>query len=467
MENAVSEKNDFTSGKVLKKLILFTIPMAIATFLQMLFNAADVAIVGQFAGATYQAAVGATSSTVHLIVNLFVGLAVGANVVMANAFGAKDEKRQQRVVHTSMATAIVSGVLVLFVGIFLSRPILKAIGTPADIIDYSVLYMQIYFLGAPALLVYNFGASVMRGVGETRKPLYYLLVSGVLNVIINAVTVIFFDLHVIGVALGTTVSLYVSAVWLVIDLRRAKDGSHYSIRKTRFYKKEFGKLMLIGLPMGLNSCFFSFSNLFFQSSVNAYGSAAVAGNTIASNIETFADAFCSSVEKAVVTFVGQNMGAKKPERLNRILGAGLVACGACSGIFTLLMAVAGRYVSMIYSRDAVVLDWAMKRILIIGVSNLLMTPMYCYGGALRGMGYSLPPMLINLFLTCVVRIFYLLLIYPRFATQFIWQVYIVYPITWALSSILQTITYYVCAAKEKRARLLERNAELLSESKGA
>ncbi len=467
MEKTVSDKKDFTNGKVLKKLVLFAVPMAIATFLQMLFNAADVAIVGQFAGAIYQAAVGATSSTVHLIVNLFVGLAVGANVVMANAFGAKDEKRQQCVVHTSMATAIASGVLVLFVGMFLSRPLLRAIGTPADIIDYSTIYMQIYFLGAPALLVYNFGASIMRGVGETRKPLYYLLVSGVLNVIINAVTVIFFDLHVIGVALGTTVSQYVSAIWLVIDLRRAKDGSHYSIRKTRFYKKELGKLLLIGLPMGFNSCFFSLSNLFVQSSINAYGSAAIAGNTIGANVETFADAFCSSVEKSVVTFVGQNMGAKKPERLNRILGAGLVASGVCSGLYTLLMGVAGRYVSMIYSRDPVVLDWAMKRILVISMSNLLITPMYCYGGALRGMGYSLPPTFINLFFTCVGRIVYLLFIYSRFASQAIWQVYIVYPITWLLSSTLQMTAFYICAAKEKRARLLEKNAELLNENKEA
>ena len=221
--NHVARKTsrDFTSGKVLKNLILFSIPMAIATLLQVLFNAADVAIVGQFAGSTYQAAVGGTSSTVHLLVNLFIGISVGANVAMANAFGAKDEERQHRVVHSAMALSFVSGILVLVLGIVASRWVLQAIDVPSDVVDLSVLYLRIYFLGAPAMMIYNFGASIMRAVGETKKPLYYLFVAGILNVVINIVTVVFFDMHVVGVALGTVVSQYVSAAWVLIDLMRA------------------------------------------------------------------------------------------------------------------------------------------------------------------------------------------------------------------------------------------------------
>lgn len=457
MKKAVKIQPDFTSGKVLKNLVLFAIPMAIAAFLQMLFNAADVAIVGQFGGSKYQAAVGATSSTVHLIINLFMGVAIGANVAMANAVGAKDEEKQSRVVHTSIATSLVSGLLILAAGLFLSRPILRAIDTPAEIIDYSVTYMQIYFLGAPAMMVYNFGASLMRGVGETKKPVYYLLVAGILNVLINVVTVVFFDLHVIGVALGTTVSQYVSAAWLLFDLCRAKNGSRYTPKKTRFYAKELKKILLIGIPMGLSSCCFSLANLFVQSSINAYGDLAIAGNTVAANIEAICDAFTASVEKSVVTFVGQNMGAKKPERIHRIMGAGLFACAVCHTVFGVTMATLGRYICMIYNTDEIVLDWAMKRVYLVSALQLFCCGMYIFGGCLRGMGYSVFPMFINLFFSCVLRVIYLLTVYAHLATKTIQAVYIVYPVTWLLSSLFQGVFYFICVRKEKRAHARELN----------
>ena len=452
MEKTVRQKRDFTNGKVLKNLVLFAIPMALATFLQMLFNAADIAIVGQFGGSQYQAAVGATSSTIHLIVNLFIGISIGANVAMANAYGAKDEERQERVVHTAMAASIVSGVFVLIVGIFLSRTLMQLIKTPTEIIDYAVIYMQIYFLGAPALMVYNFGAALMRGVGETQKPLLYLFVSGALNVVINAVTVIFLDMNVVGVALGTVISQYLSAVWIVLDLRKADGGLKYSLRKTRFCKKEIATIVRIGIPMGISSCLFSFSNLFVQSSVNAYGEAAIAGNTVSVNIDTLGDSFGSAIEKSVVTFVGQNIGAKKKERVHRIIGAGLFAGGCCMGVYCLLMATLGRFVCSIYNADPAVLDWAMRRVHIVSVTYILVLIMGCYGGALRGMGYSFFPMLINLVFTCFVRIAYLSFIYPSFATQTIEQIYILYPLTWILSGSMQLLSYYIVGAKQGHFR---------------
>lgn len=448
-------KADFTNGKILKKLILFAIPMAIAALLQMLFNAADIAIVGQFGGSQYQAAVGATSSTVHIIVNLFMGISIGANVAMANAVGAKDEERGQRVVHTSIALAVVSGVIILVTGMFLSRPILTAIKTPNEIIDYSVLYMQIYFLGAPAMMIYNFGASVQRGVGETKKPVYYLLVAGILNVIINVVTVVFFHLHVIGVALGTTVSQYVAAAWIMFDLCKAKDSSKFSLRKLRFHAKETKTILIIGLPMGLSSCCFSLANLLVQSSINAYGEIAIAGNTVASNLGQITDAFASSIEKSVVTIVGQNIGAKKPERIHRITGAGLFACVVCQAALGLVFFTLGRYVCALYNSDPIVIDWAIKRLQLVEGLHILTCGMYVCGGALRGMGYSIFPMFINLFFSCVCRVLYLLTIYAALPVQTIQAVYIVYPVTWILSSAFQALFYFVCVRKEKRAHAYE------------
>lgn len=463
MEKAVRKKPDFTSGKILKKLILFSIPMALATLLQVLFNSADIAIVGQFGGSNYQAAVGATSSSVHLIVNLFMGISIGANVAMANAYGAKDSEKQHKVAHSAMAIAVASGLLIMLAGLFLSRPIMRAIDTPSDIIDYSTIYMQVYFLGAPAMMVYNFGAALMRGVGETKKPLYYLFIAGIINVVINAVTVIFFHWHVVGVALGTTISQYVSAVWIVCDLRREKYGVHYRVRKTKFYKTQTTKILTLGIPMGLTSCFFSLSNLLVQSSVNAYGQTAIAGNTVASNVDTICDAFASSIEKSVVTIVGQNMGAKKPERVRRVVGAGLFSCFAVQGVYALLCLFFGRYICMIYNSDPEVIGWALRRMAINSVFQWLMCIAYSFGAGLRGMGYSLFPMFINLFFTCIVRVVYLSFIYPYFPTKTIEMVYIIYPITWILYGSMLICAFYIILYKKgylrkKPKHLIETNA---------
>lgn len=450
MHVSAKQKRDFTNGKVLKNMLLFALPIAIASILQIFFNSADVAIVGQFGGSQYQAAVGATTSTVHLIVNLFVGLSGGVNVAMAVAFGSKDEKRQHRVIHTAMATAFVSGIIALFLGIFLSRALLTAIDTPAEILDYSVLYMQIYFMGAPTMMIYNFGAALLRSVGETKKPLFYLFIAGILNLIINIVTVMFLHWHVIGVALGTVLSQAVSAVLVICDLCKNKYGVHYQFRKTRFYKKELRKILKMGIPMGLNGAFFSVSNLLIQSSINAYGGMAIAGNTVAVNIEAFADAFAAAVENAAVTFIGQNIGAGKPERVKRILGACLFACAFVQLVFSVLFVTVGKYLCMLFNPDPIVIEWAMKRMLVVGLTYAVTTPMRSFGAALKGMGYSMPPMLVTLCITCVARVFYVLFIYAKFPVKTIEQIYIIYPITWLLTGLcLAGVFYYVWTRERK------------------
>lgn len=443
----VLKKPDYTSGKVLKNLILFALPLALATFMQMLFNAVDIAIVGQFGDSRYQAAVGATSVGVHLIVNLFVGISVGVNVVIANYYGAKNEERLSNSAHTSIATAFISGIIVLLLGLVLSRPLMKLVKTPVEIIEYSILYMQIYLAGAPAMLTYNFGAAILRGVGETKKSLYYLLVAGVINVIINIITVVFFHWHVVGVALGTTISQCVAAVWVTYDLVKGKYGVKISLKDVKIYPKEEKRILKIGIPTGINSCLFSISNLFIQSSINAYGEFAIAGNSVASSIGTL-DTITTSIEKAVMTFVGQNVGAKKERRVPRIIGAGLVALLVWGSILGLSIIFFGENICMLYNKDPVVVQWAKIRLFYVVVLNIITCLMYSYGATLRGMGHSIFPMIINLFFTCIVRVVYVFFIYAKFSPQYIQQVYVIFPITWALSGIAQMAVYYYCGKKE-------------------
>ncbi len=462
MRKKLLGKADFTSGKILKTLFFFILPMAAAQLLQILFNAADIAIVGQFSGengSIYQAAVGATSSTVHIIIDLFVGLSVGVNVAIANAFGAKDKERQKGVIHTAMLLSVVGGFIVLLIGIFCSNLILQLMNTPANIIRYSTMYMQIYFLGAPFLMIYNFGAALMRGVGETRKPLLYLLVAGVLNIIINIITVVCFDMHVIGVALGTVISQAVSAVWIVIDLMRGKYGVKLSLKNLKFYKKELKYILYIGTPMGASNCCFSLSNLFVQSAINGYGDMLIAGNTIAQNIYMLVQVFTQSTENGVVTAMGQNAGAKKPERFNRIVGAGLFLSATFLAAYTLIMLLAGRYVCMIFNTDPIVIEFAMKRMLIVNASTLILAFHFTFGGALRGMGYSIIPMIINLFFTSIVRIIYLFIIYPfgnvtPDTLPPVEMIYIIYPITWAFTAGLYTLMYFIIQKKIKKKKAL-------------
>ncbi len=456
MHRAVHRKVDFTQGKLLKNIIVFALPMAFATILQLLFNAADVAIVGRFAGSTYQAAVGATSSVTHLIVNVFIGLAVGANVVMAMAFGEKDTEKQHRVTHTAVAMGLLLGGFVLLIGLFASEPLLKLIDTPEEILPYSVKYMKLYFSCAPAMLVYNYGAAVMRGVGETRKPLYYLLVAGVLNVIINYVTVVYFDMNVLGVALGTVVSQYVAAIWLCIDLMRAKGGEKLSLRRIRVYKKQLKPMLLIGLPSGVNTAIFSLSNLLFQSAVNGFGKLAIAGNTIAKDIEAFGEAFGNAIADTCVTAIGQNYGAKKKERIRPIIQLGVLLEIAVMAVFCSFLLFFGKYVARLFNDDAIVVGWTTQRIRWIS-AWLVITPfMTIYGAGLRGMGRSMVPMILNIFFVCVVRVLYLWLIYANIANQKIWQVYILYPVTWSLSGIAQTIAFYIIYRKEMRKKEQEK-----------
>lgn len=451
----VKDKADFTKGKILGKLIIFVIPMMIANLVQILFNAADVAVVGQFSGpngALYQAAVGATSTFVHLLTNLFIGVSVGANVAMANAYGAKDDERMDRVVHSSMLISLVSGVFVMALGMLISRPIMQLLNTPSEIIDYSVTYLMIYFVSIPALMVYNFGASLFRAVGETKKPLLYLCIAGVVNLLINIITVVFFGWHVVGVALGTVISQYVSAIWVVIDMIRGRRGLKFIPSRMKFHKKETVTVLRIGIPMGISSSLFSVSNMLIIGNINSFGAMAMTGHTITSSLNGFIDAIVTSIERGAVTIVGQNVGAKKQERVKRVVGACLFLELIVTLVYALLVMFLGKYMCMIYNTDPVVISWALKPLYLLGGLYIFVVPMYGFSSGLKGMGYSIFPMISNIFFTCIFRILYVLFVFPLFPEA--WHttsaIYVIYPISWLLTGIAQMIFYFIIERKEAK-----------------
>lgn len=445
MSTSTLKKIDFTSGKIVGKIIVFALPMAIATILQMLFNAADIAIVGQFSGengSIYQGAVGATSSLSHLVINLFVGVGTGAGIVMANAFGAKDEKSQHRIVHSSFALALVSGCIVMVIGMLIARPMLSIMNTPSDVIDYSTTYLIIYFAGAPGMMVYNFLSSLLRGVGETKKPLFYLFVSGILNVIANVITVVFLKMNVAGVAIATTLAQYVSAILVTKDMLKADGGMKLSFKNVRLYKKEVRNILFMGVPMGLSACCFSISNILIQSNINTFGADAIAGNSNAGNIEVILDTFAVAVANTIATAVGQNMGAKKVDRIGKVVLIGGSMCLSLQIVSSLTVLIFGKYLAMIYSSDPSVIEWSLKRMKTVGCFMFLISLMHVFGSGLKGMGDSIIPLVSNILFTCVVRVLYMLFVYPYLPNTFE-LIQITYPITWFLSGVVQMIMYFV------------------------
>ena len=340
-----SQSGDLTSGPLLQKIILFSLPLAASSILQLLFNAADVVVVGRFAGSTALAAVGSNGALINLLVNLFVGLSLGANVVAARCFGAKDYDGVQNTVRTSVALGLVSGVMLAFVGFFAARGLLELMSCPEDVIDLSELYLKIYFIGMPMTMLYNFSSALLRSVGDTRRPLFCLAAAGIINVVLNLVFVIGFHLSVAGVALATIISQTVSACLVTWILTREEGPLHLDLRHLGFHRGSLIQILRVGLPAGLQSTVFSLSNVVIQSAVNSFGSIVVAGNSAASNIEGFVYTAMNSFAQAAVTFTSQNMGARRYDNLDRVMRncllcvvvTGLVLGGGASLLGTQLL----------------------------------------------------------------------------------------------------------------------------------
>ena len=438
-------------GPLLGKILIFYVPLMLSGILQLLFNAADIAVVGHFAGSESLAAVGSTGSLTNLIVNLFIGLSVGTNVLVARFYGAGQNNELKEMVQTAIATAVVGGTILIFVGFIISKPALNWMGTPEDVISYSVLYMRIYFCGMPFMMVYNFGSAVLRAVGDTKRPLFYLSIAGVVNVILNLLFVIVFSMGVAGVATATVISQAISAALIVRCLVQTDSVYRLEWKGIRIAKDKLVKMIQIGIPAGMQGALFSISNVLIQSSVNSFGSIAMAGNTAGSNIEGFVYTAMNSFYQSAISFCGQNYGAREYKRIGKVLlicELLVVVVGALMGNAAYLSA---RILLRLYSNDLKVIQYGILRMSIISTMYFLCGMMDVIVGALRGMGYAIMPMLVSLTGACLFRIVWIYTIFRHVHT--LECLYVSYPISWALTFMVHLICFAVVYRK-----LLRKNA---------
>ena len=445
-----SRTGDLTSGPMLKKIILFSLPLAASSILQLLFNAADVVVVGRFAGSTALAAVGSNGALINLLVNLFVGLSLGANVVAARCFGARDEKGVQNTVQTAVTLGLVSGVLLAFVGFFAARGLLELMSCPEDVIGLSALYLKIYFIGMPMTMLYNFSAALLRAVGDTRRPLYCLAAAGVINVVLNLVFVILFQMSVAGVALATIISQTVSALMVTVLLIREEGALHLDLRHLGFHKKALVQILQIGLPAGLQSTVFSLSNVVIQSAINSFGSTVVAGNSAASNLEGFIYTGMNAFAQAAVTFTSQNVGARRYDNLDRVMRN----CLLCAVVVGLVLGggafLTGESLLHFYSTDETVVAAGLARMKVICTSYFLCGIMDTLASCLRGRGYSVLPMIVSLVGSCLLRLVWIATIFQLFRSTT--TLYISYPISWLLTASVH-LTCLLVVRHKTNARL--------------
>ena len=432
---------DMLNGPVLPRLLSFALPLMLSSMLQLTFNAADVIVVGRFEGDAALAAVGAPGSLINLLVNLFLGLSVGANVVVAQCCGAGDYRQTGEAVHTAVALSLVGGVLVGVFGFLLAGPLLGLMSTPAEVLPLATSYMRIYFLGMPANMLYNFGAAILRAIGDTRRPLAYLTLAGVVNVVLNLLFVIAFGMGVSGVALATIISQLISATLVTLCLIRTDGAIHLDVRRICLHPDKVWRIARVGLPAGLQGMVFSLSNVLIQSTVNSFGKSAVAGNTTASNLEGYIYVAMNSIHQGAITFTGQNVGARKYDRISKVCAASLVAVtgiGLALGGFLML---AKGWLFRIYTNDDAVIAAAGLRSGIIAPTYFLCGMMEVMVGLLRGMGSSVTPMVVSILGACVLRIVWILTIFPLKPT--LPTLYLSYPVSWLITFTVHTVCYVV------------------------
>ena len=430
---------DMLNGPVMPRLFSFALPLMLSSMLQLTFNAADVIVVGRFEGDVALAAVGSTASLINLLINLFLGLSVGASVVVSQCRGAGDFKEMSQAVHTSVGLSLLGGVSVGLLGFFLSGLFLSLMKTPAEVLPLATGYMRIYFLGMPANMLYNFGAAILRAVGDTRRPLTYLTVAGVVNVALNLVFVIVFGMGVSGVALATIISQIISAVLVTLCLIRSEGPIHLDVKIIRLHGDKVRRIVRVGLPAGFQSMVFSISNVLIQSTVNSFGSAVVAGNTTASNLENYVYVAMNSMYQGAITFTSQNVGARRYERISRVARAALLAVfgvGAALGGCLLLFRIP---LFHIYTSDDAVIAAASVRTRVIAPTYFLCGMMEVMMGVLRGMGNSVTPMITSILGACVLRILWIMFIFPLSPT--LTTLYLSYPVSWVVTFTMHACCY--------------------------
>ena len=425
---------DMRSGSLAGKILVFALPLVLSGMLQLLFNAVDVVVVGRYCGKESLAAVGSTTSLINLFINLFVGLSVGANVIVAQDLGAGREREANRAVHSTILIAMVSGVALLAAGQVLGRRMLEWMDSPESVIDLASLYLKVYFLGMPATMVYNFGAAILRAKGDTKRPLYYLGFAGVVNVVLNLVFVVFFHWDVAGVAAATGIAQYISAGLVLRCLMQEEGGLHLNLKGLGFDKQVFGRIIRVGLPAGLQGVIFALSNVVIQSAVNSFGDVVMAGSSAAASIEGFVYVAMNAFYQAAITFTGQNYGAGKCDRVDRV-ALWCVGYSALTGLVlgNLVYALGPQLISIYSPGEPEVIAAGMMRMSVISRLYCLAGIMEAFVGVLRGLGHSIVPMICSLMGSCVLRLVWVATIFPLFNTPT--MLFISYPITWIITTM--------------------------------
>lgn len=443
------EKNkfeiDMCNGPIMSKLISFSVPLILSGMLQLMFNAVDIIVVGQFSGSTSLAAVGSTTALINVFVNLFMGISLGANVVSARCYAMGRRDEMSKTVHTAITIALVSGIIMAVIGVIFAKGALLLMGTPENVINLSTLYMRIYFLGMPFFMLYNYGAAILRAVGDTKRPLIFLVISGCINAGINMLLVIVFDMGVAGVAIGTVISQFVSCALVINCLYRTKSSYQLRFSKLKIERDYMIQIFQVGVPAGIQSTVINFSNALLQSSVNSFGSVAMAGYTAANNVLGFLYVSVNSITQACMSFTSQNYAVGKHKRMDRVL----IDCMVLSISVALILGggayLFGTYILNIYTSDADVIKCGLEILSITTVPYFFCGIMDLFPGALRGMGYSTIPMILSIIGTVGIRILWIFVFFPMHRSLYF--LFISYPGSWIATIVMQVICYMLVRKK--------------------
>lgn len=440
-------------GPLLGPIFLFAMPLFITSVLQLAFNAVDIIVVGKFTGHHALAAVGATGPVINLLVTMFMGISIGASVIMGQNVGARDFKNAQDTLHTAIGISILGGILVLFAGIFTAMPLLRLMQTPPEVIELSGEYLKIYYIGMPGFMVYNFGSALLRAIGDSRRPMYFLTISGVFNVICNLIFVIVFKMGVAGVAIATAISQYIAAALIVASLLKADGYMKLSFDKIRISKDKALGMMKIGLPAGFQGALFSISNILIQSGINSFGSVVMAGNTAAGNLEGFVYMGMNAVYQTSLSFTSQNMGAKQYDRVKKIFWTCVrvvIVVGLVLGVGAWIF---GDKLLRLYTDEPEVIKYGVERLGVVSATYFLCGIMDTMVGGLRGMGYSITPMVVSLTAVCILRMIWIATIFQSIHTPVI--LYLSYPVSWIFAAIGHYINYLYAMKKLKKLQAAE------------
>lgn len=449
------KNRDMLSGPLFSNMILYTIPIILTSFLQLLFNAADLMIVGQFSGGSCVGAVGATGAITGLLVGFFSGLSTGAGITVGHALGSREESEVHKTVHTTLPLALICGSILTVIGVFSAETLLQMMDTPENLLPLATVYMQIYFTGSTFTIIYNYCAAILRASGDTKSPLIFLSISGVLNVVLNILFVVVWHMDVAGVAWATVISQAVSALLVVRTLMRRTDACRLELTELRIHKKQFLKMLRIGLPSGIQCSLFYIANVIIQSSLNSFGDVFITGNSAATNIEGFASAFIGAFQQTAVNYTSQNIGARQYKRVAKILKIGYACVGVAGLAIGLLFYFTGPALLSVYIPDSMqAVEYGMIRLTYICVPYFLCGLMFVSGGALTGTGAAFIPMLISILGVCGIRVGWVYTVFqlPGFHTPEC--LFLSFPVSWGITCLLQTIVFlYVY-----RRRLREQNS---------